>query len=101
MAQAENGLQGLKQLKANPYELVLLDFLMPVMDGLDVASKFREWEREHRPDFHQVSVGATWLPEGNSKTGLCLTGITHTPTHPKRLSPQDKGFDSFLLWVWV
>ena len=37
-------------------DLVLLDFLMPVMDGLDVARKFREWEREHRSGFHQVSL---------------------------------------------
>lgn len=52
--EAENGLQGFKKLKAGLYELVLLDFLMPVMDGPDVARKFRAWEQDHRPDFHQV-----------------------------------------------
>jgi len=55
--EAENGLQGFKKLKADYYELVLLDFLMPVMDGPDVARKFREWEKEHRPDFHQYIIG--------------------------------------------
>ena len=53
--EAENGLQGLKKLKSGLYDLVLLDFLMPVLDGPDVARKFRLWEREQRPDFHQVS----------------------------------------------
>mmetsp|Transcript_47018 Transcript_47018/g.98604 ORF Transcript_47018/g.98604 Transcript_47018/m.98604 type:complete len:1018 (-) Transcript_47018:48-3101(-) len=55
--QAENGLQGFKKLKAEYYDLVLLDFLMPVMDGPDVAREFREWEKEHRPDFHQHIIG--------------------------------------------
>ncbi|KAL7549412.1 hypothetical protein ACHAWF_012680 [Thalassiosira exigua] len=54
---AENGLQGFRKLKAKPYEIVLLDFLMPVMDGPEVARKFRAWEKDHRPDFHQYIVG--------------------------------------------
>lgn len=53
--EAENGLQGFKKLKASLYDIVLLDFLMPVMDGPEVATKFRAWEKAHRPDFHQVS----------------------------------------------
>ena len=43
-------------LKAAMYEFVVLDFLMPVIDGPDVARKFRAWEQEYRTDFHQVSV---------------------------------------------
>jgi CheY-like chemotaxis protein len=42
--QAENGLQGFNLMKAGPYDLVLLDFLMPIMDGIDVAKKLRTWE---------------------------------------------------------
>eukprot|EP00804_Cyclotella_cryptica_P021475 CCRYP_005801-RC/>CCRYP_005801-RC protein AED:0.45 eAED:0.50 QI:0/-1/0/1/-1/0/1/0/120 len=52
--EAENGLQGFNRLKAGPYDLVLLDFLMPIMDGIDVAKKFRAWEKACRPWFHQV-----------------------------------------------
>lgn len=55
--EAENGLQGFKRLKNATYDLVILDFLMPVMDGIDVAKKFRAWEKLCRPWFHQVS----WL----------------------------------------
>lgn len=53
--EAENGLQGFKMLKNRLYDLVLLDFLMPVVDGPDLARTFRVWEKDHRPDFHQVS----------------------------------------------
>ena len=55
--EAENGMQGLKLLKNRLYDLVLLDFLMPVMDGPDMTRMFREWENNNRPDFHQYIVG--------------------------------------------
>jgi CheY-like chemotaxis protein len=55
--EAENGMQGLKLLKNRLYDLVLLDFLMPVMDGPDMARMFREWENNNRPNFHQYIVG--------------------------------------------
>jgi len=55
--EAENGLQGLKKLKATTYDLVLLDFLMPVMDGIDVVRKFRAWETLNRVWFHQYIIG--------------------------------------------
>lgn len=55
--EAENGMVGLKKLKASAYDLVLLDFLMPVLDGVDVARKYRAWEKERRPWFHQFIVG--------------------------------------------
>jgi len=52
--EAENGLQGFHRMKSGPYDLVLLDFLMPIMDGIDVAKKFRAWEQACRPWFRQV-----------------------------------------------
>ncbi len=63
--QAENGMEGLKKLKASPYDLVLLDFLMPVLDGVDVAKKFRVWEKERRPWFHQYIIGMSAHANGN------------------------------------
>jgi CheY-like chemotaxis protein len=54
--EAENGLQGFNLMKAHPYDLVLCDFLMPIMDGIDVAKKIRAWERMSRPWYHQVST---------------------------------------------
>ncbi len=63
--EAENGMEGLKKLKATEYNLVLLDFLMPVLDGVDVAKKFRSWEKERRPWFHQYIIGMSAHANGN------------------------------------
>lgn len=65
VTEAENGMEGLKKLKTSEYDLVLLDFLMPVLDGVDVAKKFRGWEKERRPWFHQYIIGMSAHANGN------------------------------------
>ena len=56
-SQAENGLEGLQKLTEAMYDLVLCDFLMPVMDGFDCVKQFRLWESDNRPSFRQLIVG--------------------------------------------
>ncbi|KAL7540671.1 hypothetical protein ACHAXR_010289 [Thalassiosira sp. AJA248-18] len=69
--EAENGLEGFKKLKSGLYELVLLDFLMPVMDGPDVARKFRAWEQDYRPNFKQYIIGISAHANGkDAELGL-------------------------------
>lgn len=55
--QAVNGLDGLKMLQQHVFDVVLCDFLMPVMDGLDCVQQYRDWEEAHRPWFRQYIVG--------------------------------------------
>jgi CheY-like chemotaxis protein len=65
---AVDGLEGLNAMKRAAFDLVLCDFLMPVMDGLDCVKQYREWEAaddggplselKHRPGgYRQLIVG--------------------------------------------
>jgi CheY-like chemotaxis protein len=57
VAQAENGMEGLQKMMDIMFDLVLCDFLMPVMDGFDCVKQFRLWETENRSNFRQLIVG--------------------------------------------
>ena len=57
VTQASNGMEGLLALQRSLYDMVLCDFLMPVMDGLDCIQQYRQWERANRPYFSQYVVG--------------------------------------------
>jgi CheY-like chemotaxis protein len=57
VTQAVNGMEGLKELKSSLFDLVLCDFLMPIMDGLDCIQQYRQWEGVNRPFFKQYIIG--------------------------------------------
>jgi len=57
VSEADNGMQGLEKLKSSLFDITFVDFLMPVMDGLDCMQQYREWEKMHRPWISQRLIG--------------------------------------------
>ena len=57
VSEADNGMQGLEKLKSSLFDITLVDFLMPIMDGLDCVQQYREWEKIHRPWITQRLIG--------------------------------------------
>ena len=53
--------QSLEVMKANSYDLILMDIFMPKFSGLETTVKFRQWEKMNslnRTPIIAVSVGA-------------------------------------------
>ena len=71
VTEAENGLDGLVELKGSLYDIVLCDFLMPALDGLDCVQQYREWENLHRPWLKQWIIGiSAHASEADIEKGL-------------------------------
>ena len=52
---AIDGADGLEKMKEKKFDVVFLDLMMPVLDGVQCLTQFREWERVNRcGDNHQV-----------------------------------------------
>jgi signal transduction histidine kinase/CheY-like chemotaxis protein len=94
----ENGQQLLERIsfkpelmadQRRPYDLVLTDIQMPVMDGITAAQNFREIERKANSNHKLpiVAVTSYAFPEECSK--MLASGIDHIltkPINPKRLT---------------
>jgi two-component system, sensor histidine kinase and response regulator len=76
---AENGAIGVEKFKNQPYDVVLMDIQMPVLDGYGATKAIREWERNHDlPPVPIIALTAYALKEETDKIfqAGCTTHIT-------------------------
>ncbi len=84
---ANNGKEGLEKYKTNPYDLVLMDIQMPVMDGLEATRKIRQFEKEkRRHPAYIVALTANAMESDRKKTKEAgMDGFIAKPFNPKEL----------------
>lgn len=85
---AENGRSALDLYTENPFDLVLMDIEMPIMDGFECTKRLREWERENgRTPTRIVALTAHALSEVKDRVlaSGCDSFLTKPITRPALL----------------
>lgn len=64
---AEHGLEGMQKLQKTPYDLVLLDLQMPVMDGFELIGKIRSGEAGEQLNIPVIALTADAFDQTKGK----------------------------------
>lgn len=72
---ARDGVEGLQELKAREYSLVLSDYDMPGMNGYECARRFREWEAKEGQRHERQHIVCFTASLGDSES-MARDGIT-------------------------
>ena len=81
---AENGQTALEAFAREPFDIVLLDVQMPVMDGFDAARRIRELEAARHTAIPVPLVALTANMDSASRTRAIECGMNHILTKPIR-----------------
>ena len=83
--EAVNGQDALDKFKASsrPFDFVLMDISMPIMDGMTSTRKIREYEREVRANATTV-IALTGLASGDVQEEAYEAGFSHFLAKPVR-----------------
>jgi signal transduction histidine kinase/DNA-binding response OmpR family regulator len=66
---AENGKVAFEKIKANHYDLIFMDMMMPIMDGYEATRQIRVWEiAEHKQRTPIVALTANAMKEDIEET---------------------------------
>jgi CheY-like chemotaxis protein/anti-sigma regulatory factor (Ser/Thr protein kinase) len=64
---AESGAEAIKKIKANSYDLVFMDYMMPEMDGIEAAVRIREMDEGRYRDLPVIALTASAVTGSREK----------------------------------
>jgi CheY-like chemotaxis protein len=96
---ARDGQEGLAKMKKVYYHAVLIDFCMPIMDGIAATAKIRAWERDLINDTSAMSnhekMSRSSVYDDNHRRQLII-GISANLSDEKLNSAWEAGIDYFI-----
>lgn len=80
---APHGLAGMEQLRARPFDLIILDLVMPTMDGVKFLRVLNDSDLP-RPPILIISASADNVLD-DAHRALGVVGVSRKPLEPARL----------------
>ena len=68
---ASNGLEGFEMYKKNKFDLILMDIMMPIMDGFESTKLIRKFESEN-PILGRIPILAYTANTMNNDREICM-----------------------------
>jgi len=69
---ANNGMEAVEKFRENNFDVILMDIMMPVMDGLEATVKIREVEESYKPQKRTPIIALTANTMDNDRN-KCLS----------------------------
>ncbi|TYT74009.1 PAS domain S-box protein [Desulfobotulus mexicanus] len=85
---AANGLEALELINILPYDLILMDVMMPEMDGLEATRRIRSLETKEDPDKNKIAT----IP----RPGIPIIAMTAGAMQQDRQRCLEAGMDDFI-----
>ncbi|TKG93521.1 response regulator [Puteibacter caeruleilacunae] len=79
---ANNGLEALNMVKNGSYDVILMDIMMPVMDGLESTQKIREFEASQNNGEKTPIIAITANTLDNDREKCIAIGMDDFMTKP-------------------
>jgi CheY-like chemotaxis protein len=79
---ANNGLEAVNKYRENDYDVILMDIMMPVMDGLEATSQIRKFEKENPGKSHTPVIAITANTLDNDRDKCIAIGMDEYMAKP-------------------
>lgn len=79
---ANNGLEAVNKFREKNYDVILMDIMMPVMDGLEATSEIRKYEKEISAENHTPIIAITANTLDNDRDKCIATGMDEYMAKP-------------------
>lgn len=79
---ANNGLEAVNKYREKDYDVILMDIMMPVMDGLEATFQIRKYEKEINSSRHTPVIAITANTLDNDRDKCIATGMDEYMAKP-------------------
>lgn len=83
--EASNGLEAIEKVKANPYDIILMDIRMPEMDGYEAAKVIRSFTDPRLKNIPIIALTADTAKDIKHENALVFTDVVTKPFNPNEL----------------